>query len=141
MLVDKFKEIAEGLGWFFNYGDYHWQNLNDFEDDTELIEQSIAFLLLWKDREKHINDFNVVVAETFEGEFIMAVRSRIDDADHNSKYEQRIKQIENKTGAFSDLITDCDSLFIQYWKETEVENALDTNVDGIKVKFRIRHDL
>lgn len=141
MLVDKFKEIAEGLGWFFNYGDYHWQNLNDFEDDTSLENQKIAFLLLWKDRDKHLNDFNVVTAETFEGEFIMAVRSKFDDKDHNDKYEQRIKKIEEKSALFSNLITDCDSLFIKYWKETEVENALDTNVDGIKVKFRIRHEL
>lgn len=141
MLVNKFKTLCEGLDWFFDYGDYHWQNLNDLKDDTEAANQEIAFLLLWKDRDKTLNDYNEVTAETFEGEFLLVVRSKMDDPSHLDKYEKRISKVEDKAGTFQALISDCDNLFIKQWKESEVENVLDTNVDGLKVKFRIRHEL
>lgn len=141
MLVNKFKVLSEGLNWFFNYGDYSWQNLNDFRDDCDQENQSIAFLLLWKDREKIFNDHNAITAEVFEGEFLLVVRSRMDDRDHNQKYEKRISKVEAKADTFQELISDCDNLFIKYWKETEIENVFDTNVDGLKIRFKIKHEL
>lgn len=155
MLVKVFKDLCWGLGWFFNYGDYAWQNLNDFADDTICAdddgklpeplptgtEQGVKFLLLWKDREKVFNEFNVVTAHIFEGEFLLVVRSKMDDKDHNEKYEKRIKKMEDKVDSFQSCILDCDDFYIKMWKEVEVENELDTNVDGIKVRFKIRHEL
>jgi len=154
MLVDKFKDITTILGWYFNYGDYQWANLMDMFDDTitaendgELAEflpagipNKAYFLLLWKDREKAFSDFNRVISETFTGEFLLVERSRLDDRDHNYKYEVHIKKMEKNLDRFQEYISDCDNLHILSWIETEVENELDTNVDGIKVKFKIRHD-
>jgi len=154
MLVNKFKEIAESLGWHFNYGDYSWQNLQDMFDDTGTVDNdgllvenlpaglphNYYFLLLWKDREKEFNDFNEIVAEIFSGEFLLVERSNMDDPDYNFKYETHISRMENMLDDFQGHIQDCDGLQIKGWLETEVVNELDTNVDGIKVKFRIRHE-
>lgn len=141
MLVDKFKDIAESLNWFFNYGDYSWQNLNDLEDDTDQENQKINFLLLWKDADKKFNGFNALDSINYEGEFILAVRSKLDDIDHNSKYEQRIKKVEDCVESFTNKISVCDNMKIISWKETEVTNDFDTNVDGLKIRFRILYEL
>lgn len=141
MLVNKFKELCEGLDWFFNYGDYDWQNLIDLKDDIGDANQKVSFLLFWKDRTKAFNSFNVLISETFSGEFVLTERSDLDDKDYNYKYETHIAKMEANLDNYTVLISDCEGWFIESWVETEVSNLLDTNVDGIKVKFRIRHDI
>lgn len=144
MLVNKLREIAEAKGCTFNYGDYDWQNLNDFIDPNNNGDDEIApkyFLLLWKDRSKAFNDFNVLISETFTGEFILAERSDFGEKDYNYKYENHISKMESELDEFTVQISDCDDLVIESWNETEVSNVLDTNVDGIKVSFKIKHTI
>jgi hypothetical protein len=134
MIVNKLKELAEGAGYLFNYGSEDWQNLLDFEPGTK------AFLLLWKDHTKAFNGFNALISETFSGEFILCERSDFTEPDYNYKYEEHIAGLEAELDALTVGISDCDGLYIESWTEVEVSNMLDTNMDGLKVKFRIRHE-
>jgi hypothetical protein len=140
MIVDKLKNIAETLGFGWDYGSESWQNLNDFSNDTNEENQQVYFLLLYKDRDLKLNDFNQVEAETFSGDFILAVKSRFNQESYKEKYEDRIKQVEAKTETVLNQISDCEGLYVELWKEVEVSNAFDTNVDGLKISFRIRHE-
>ncbi len=141
MIVKQFKNIATLNSWEFNYGDYQWQNLKDLPNDTDNQQQQVYLLLLWKDVEKKFNEFNALVSETYEGEFLLVVRSELDDKDYNYKYEERIKKLEALSDNVSKGITHCEGFAIAYWKQSEVVNQFDTNVDGLKIKFRIKREL
>lgn len=141
IMIELFKNIATQLGYSFNYGSEDWQNLLDLQDDTAQANQAKHFLLLWKDRTKAFNGFNVLTSETFSGEFVLTERSDFGEKDYNYKYETHIAKMEAKLDNYTTLISDCEGWFIESWIETEVSNLLDTNIDGIKVKFRIRHDI
>lgn len=141
MLVNKFKEYCADLGWAFNYGNLNWQNLQDLEMEGAEPSDLTNFLLLYKDRIKAFTDFNVVASETFSGEFILCRRSEISEKDYNWKYSERISKLEADADLLQALISDCDNLFVEGWQEGEVSDILDTNMDGIKIAFRIRHEL
>jgi hypothetical protein len=142
MLVNKFKEYCESLNWVFNYGNYDWQNLIDIVNEvSEGVPPDGYFLLFYKDREKKFNQYNALQSETFTGEFIYAKQSDFTEKDYNFKYENRISQMETDLDNFHLLISDCIGLYIEAWSEAEVSNILDANFDGIKVKFRIRHEV
>lgn len=142
MLVNKFKEYCESLNWVFNYGNYDWQNLIDIVNEvSEGVPPDGYFLLLYKDREKKFNQYNALQSETFTGEFIYAKQSNFTEKDYNYKYNNRIGLMEIALDDFHLLISDCQGLYIESWTETEVSNILDANFDGIKVKFRIRHEV
>ncbi len=144
MIVERLRDIATLNSWVFNYGDYQWQNLLDLLNDNsedEENKQQVYLLLLWKDIEKKFNEFNALVSETYEGEFLLVVRSELQDEDYNFKYEERIKKLEALSENITQGITHCDGLYFEYWKQSEVVNQLDTNVDGLKIKFRIKREL
>ncbi len=141
MIVERLKNIATLNSWKFNYGDYQWQNLLDLLNDTENPQQQVYLLLLWKDVEKKFNEFNGLISETYEGEFLLVVRSELQDEDYNYKYEERIKELEALSESVTKGITHCEGFTIDYWKQSEVVNQLDTNVDGLKIKFRIKKEL
>lgn len=139
MLVEKFKEIANQERYHFDYGPSHWQNLNDFEDDTEKDweDRKKILLLLWKDREFKINEHGAVEEYIFTGEFIFSVRSKLSDGSYMFKYEEYIKRLEQSITKIFEQFNDCDGWVIYRWKEIEVTNEYDTNLDGLKVSFTI----
>ena len=141
MIVEKLKEISEANGWHWNYGLGHWQNLGDYETDSELpfVDRKKYFLLLWKDAVKKFDEYGTCIETSFDGEFFFGVRSSIDAADYNTKYDIHIKNLEVELEKFLDGISICDEFTIVSWKATEVENEYDTNLDGLKVKFMIDH--
>ncbi len=139
MIVDKLKEICEVNAWFFNYGKEHWQNLNDFKDDSENTGQCQQkyFLLIWKDRTFKLNDYSEIEGYSWEGEFVFCVRSKLSDKDQNQKYEQRVKYLESEIEKVFEHFGICDEWEVKSWKELEVYDSYDTNVDGLKVRFKI----
>ena len=143
MLVERLKEACDSIGWNFNYGRGHWQNLNDFPDDSQypFPQRAKYFLLLWKDRDFKINDYGAVVGYSFEGEVVLCVRSKISDADYNFKYEEHIKNLEIEAEKLFEDFTSCEEWTMKRWKEIEVENEYDTNLDGLKVRFTVEFNL
>lgn len=142
MLVEKFKEICLQGSWQFNYGAGHWQNVQDFKDDSDLDFENRKkyFLLLWQDREVLLNEYGAVIGYEFTGESVFCVRSKISDEDYNYKYEAHIKNLRNEISKIFNSVNTCEEWTIKRWKEVEVENEYDTNVDGLKIEFTFRYD-
>lgn len=143
MLVERLKEACDSIGWNFNYGRGHWQNLNDFPDDGNkpFALREKYFLLLWKDRDFKINNYGAVVGYSFEGEAVLCVRSKISDKDYNFKYEEHIKNLEIEAEKLFEDFTICEDWTLKRWKEIEVENEYDTNMDGLKVRFTVEFEI
>lgn len=141
MIVDDLKTLTTNLGWNFNYGSGEWQNLSDYPTDDQLpfAQRKKYFLLLWKDTIKSFDDFGTVTSNTYDGEFIMAVKSSMSDSDYNKKYDVHIKNIEIEIEKLIDSINLCSTFQLKSWKSTEVYNQYDTNVDGLKVKFTVTY--
>lgn len=147
MLVESLKQIvsqfvAQGLKWNFNYGKDHWQNTANYPDDAELpfAERQKYLLLLWKDRTFAVNKHGAVTGYTFDGEMVLLVRSKISDPTYDYKYETHIKNLETETEKLFNAIPDCDGWTIKAWKETEVENLYDANMDGLKIRFTFEYE-
>lgn len=143
MLVESLKEIVSNLPtWNFNYGKDHWQNLGDYPEDAELpfVDRQKYLLLLWKDRTFAVNKHGAVTGYTFDGEMVLLVRSKISDPTYDYKYETHIKNLETETERLFNAIPDCEGWTIKSWKEIEVENEFDTNMDGLKIRFTFEYE-
>ncbi len=143
MIVQQIKQIAEGLGYTFNYGVGAWQNLVDHEDDSDLpvSERQIHVKLWYVDREKNFNEFGSEVSEkNYSGMFMIGVRSRIDDEDYSYKFENHIfpllAEAADKICVGLDF---CDGWSWKSWRMKEFHNELDTNMDGWKVEFTAKN--
>lgn len=147
MLVERLEEMVEDFNvstlpqkiWYFNYGKEYWQNLQDLPNDAELPfpERRKYVLLLWQDVDPKFNEFGVVESNTITGEMLLVVRSNISDADYNFKYQTHIKNLHAESSNMIENFTICDEWLIKRWKQIEVENAFDTNLDGLKIQFTL----
>lgn len=150
MLVERIQEIVGNINsanenelYHFNYGAAHWQNVNDFPDDGELPfeERNKYVLLLWQDRDKKFNEYGSLTGYEFTGEMLLVVRSQIMDADYNDKYERHIKDLYAESDKMDSDFNSCEEWLVTRWKEIEVENVYDTNVDGLKILFTLTYNL
>jgi hypothetical protein len=141
MLVDRLENICEDLGFTFTYGKEHWQNLSDFKNDADQIWEyrKKHLLLLYVKSKKTIDEYNNIVGEEYTGEFVLSVRGKLDDPTYQYKYEHNIKALEYEIRKLFKSFTVCEqeNWQIKSWSETEVENMLDTTLDGKKVSFQI----
>jgi len=142
MLVKSIKEIAENLNWKFDYGKDYWQNRGDYADDGNLpFEERKKYLsLLWKDRDFVINKHGGIEGYVFFGEMLLLVRSRISDPTYQYKYQTHIEKLEACAELLYQEFNDCDGWKIKAWKEIEVSNVYDTNMDGLKINFTMEYD-
>ncbi len=143
MLVEKIKSIAETVfNWKFDYGKDYWQNRGDYPDDSLLPfeEREKYLLLLWKDRDKIKNKHGATVGFNFTGSMLLMVRSKFDDPNYQYKYDTHIKNLEALADQLEEQFFECDDWTVKSWKEIEVENQFDTNMDGLKINFTIEYD-
>jgi hypothetical protein len=144
MIVELLKYHSTLLDYTFTYGRMHWQNLNDFECDHQLSfdQRKKHLLLLYVDDNTTFNEHNSANKVTYDFEFILAVKSKITDPDYEFKYETHIKNLKSEVNQLiEDKIAHCaDGLTLNSYKTSEVENLLDTNLDGLKVKVSLTID-
>ena len=154
MLVENLKGIVNNFNskipvatpqlgrWNFNYGKEYCQNLEDYPLDAELPfpDRQKYLLLLWKDRDFDINKHGAVTGYRYDGEMVLLVRSKLSDPSYEYKYETHIKNLEAQSEKLFNAFLDCDGWTIKLWKEIEVENAFDTNMDGLKIKFSLEYE-
>lgn len=142
MLVESIKEIVNQFKWTFKYGNDYWQNRGDYPNDELLpfAERQKYLFLLWKDRGFIINKHGAINGTKYDGEMVLLVRSKISDPTYDYKYETHIKNLEAESERLYNSFSDCDGWTITAWKETEVENEYDTNMDGLKIKFTIEYE-
>ncbi len=141
MLVEKLKQIAQTNDWKFNYGPDGWQNLGDYQlDDNKPFEERNKYLLLlWKDKTNRLNIHAGIDGYTFDGEFVFLVRSKMSDPSYAYKHETHIKNLEPLTELICNSFDPCDRWTVKAWKEIEVTDAYDANMDGLKIKFTIQY--
>lgn len=147
MLVERLEELIDDFNfptdpvklWHFNYGKEYWQNLQDLPNDAEIpfAERNKYVLLLWQDVDPKFNEFGVVESNTITGELLLMVRSKISDEDYNYKYQTHIKNLHAESANMVENFSVCDDWLIKRWKQIEVENAFDTNLDGLKIQFTL----
>jgi hypothetical protein len=149
MLVEKLKGIIDEFNqrepnqtnniWNFCYGNNEWQNLGDYPQDNNIdfALRKKYLLLLWKDRECILNNFGSIQGFTFTGDMILSVRSKISDPTYIYKYEQHIKNLHSISDNILNMFSHCDGFLIKRWKESEVIDAFDANMDGLKISFTI----
>lgn len=142
MLIEKLKSIAEVKEWDWCYGKDHWQNLTDAANDEQKpFEERVKFLkLLWKDKESKLDSYGTTTGYTYYGEMLLLVRSKISDQDYNYKYETHIKNLEELSEDMKNNFDICEEWTLRKWKEIEVENIYDANMDGLKIQFTIDYD-
>lgn len=151
MLAERIKQIVSDFNqgipedeqlWHYNYGGAHWQNKLDLPKDEELpfAERNKYLLLLWQDRDKKKNEFGATDGYTFTGELLLLVRSKLSDEDYNYKYETHIKHLYAESDNVEDSINVCEEWMVTRWKEIEVENVYDTNLDGLKIQFTLTYE-
>lgn len=142
-MVDFLKDISKKLNYHFCYGKMHWQNLGDFPLQYDMLweERKKYFHLIFVNRTNQFNDFNAIDTINFEGTFILSVRSKITDQDYEFKHEHNIKGLQLEIESILKNITACSSMQITRWKETEVEDMFDANLDGLKIDFTIKENI
>lgn len=149
MLTEKLKQVIlelnnnEPIGfrdlWTFVYGNNEWQNLGDYPNDENIsFEQRKKYLLLlWQDREHILSDNGSIIGWTFSGDAILSLRSKLSDPTYEYKYETHIKNLYGVSERIVNMFGDCDNYVIKRWKEVEVSDMYDTNMDGLKLSFTI----
>lgn len=139
MIVEEFKRIAEECGYIFNYGEPHWQNLLDSEDDTDKEKDcKNTFLLLWEYTEilsSRPDSFGHISKAQYNGVFTLSFRSRIDDKDFNYKEDKHFKPLRECLDKVNSSLDACGYNF-----ESQVikkyENILDDNHDLLHITFK-----
>jgi hypothetical protein len=151
MLVESLKQIINQFNlnipvstplkgkWNFNYGKEYWQNLQEcvFDGELPFLERQKYLWLYYVDRNFIINSAGAIQGYTFDGAMVLLVRSKISEKDYNYKYETHIKNIKAQSEKLFNSFSDCDGFLIKSWREIEVHDEFDTNMDGIKINFTI----
>jgi hypothetical protein len=131
-LVGILQTYAEGLDWFFSYGNKANQNL--LVSDRE--EDKIYFLLDPITRDKTKSQYGGDGEVTFSGQFLLAVKSNLDMV-YPQRYQENIKPLLSNLESLEDLI-DCSDYEITQWSVIDVINQLDVNTDGLVITFKIK---
>ncbi|MBW2961283.1 hypothetical protein [Mesonia aestuariivivens] len=142
MIVDYTEQFAENnLGYKFQYGAEHWQNLIDAEDDTSIpFEEKQKYLLfLWHDEEDKLNEHGATEALTYTGEFLLMVRSKLSDESQETKYKDAVRYLKGEASKVLEGYLNCDGYTVKRWKKIEVYDEFDTNMDGLKIQFTIEY--
>jgi len=160
-IVGVFNGYTDTLGWYFTYGNKSNQNLLQ----SDMINDAIYFLLDPVTRSDVPSRFGGVAKTEFTGSFMLVVKSDLDNTYDNTntdemfrvsvlgdggvyeenvcnvtkktgKYELNIKPLLNKLELLKNII-ECDNYNIDNWTIIDVIDALDVNMDGLIVTYKI----
>lgn len=138
-IVDYTEALATTLGYQYQYGQMHWQNLIDAAEDTEMpfADKKKYLLFLWHDEEDTINEHGGCEGQTITGELLLMVRSQLSDESQETKYRDAVKHLKTVSNNVRDAYVDCDKFRVKNWRKIEVYDEFDTNMDGLKIRFTI----
>jgi hypothetical protein len=127
-------------GWLFSYGNASNRNL--LSSDTAAGQ--IYVLLDPVRRSVSSSEYGGDGNYTFQGSFMMVVKSDRDQQYHNQKdqlsstgkYEQNIKPLLDDADSFKKEV-DCSNLDIGQWDIIDLVDVLDVNLDGILISYRV----
>lgn len=135
------KEILEALaaaqGWIFDYGRADYHNLFNGIDNKGVTHVFLDPV----ERSKKRDDNGTVESLTYSGSFMMLYSSDIDEEGYNKRYLDYIKPIIDSQVEIVETELICNQeATIEEWKELEVINLFDQNLDGIVITYRISID-
>ena len=139
-IVGILENYSGTLGWSFSYGNKANNNLLQ----SNKVENQIYFLLDPVTRTKNKSEFGGNGRISFNGQFLLVVKSNLDNVYHNQKdkvktdgkYEKNIKPLLTQLELLENEL-DCSDYQIEEWSIVDAVNALDVNTDGLVVTFRI----
>ncbi|OAB78786.1 hypothetical protein [Cochleicola gelatinilyticus] len=127
------KQVAEDNKYPFLYARTDYQNLYN---ELEQVDTPHIFLDPVQIDES-FGDYNEVEETTYIGSFTILVSSDIDE-DYDYKYLNHIKPVAKEGAIVIKEALRCEGKFtINNWRETEVVNAFDYNLDGLVIRFNI----
>ncbi len=135
-------QVEDTLEWYFSYGNAANRNLlsSDLEPDK------LYFLMDTIVRDKTFGEFGGTGDVTFTGNFMLVVKSDLDNVYDNQKgvaftdgkYEKNIRPIiETSLVSFEDYVN-CSDYEITAWSFIDAVNMLDANLDGVIVTFTVK---
>lgn len=162
-IVDVFERYANSYGWRFSYGNKANQNLLQ----SNLIDNEIYMILDPVTRLRASSEYGGRGEQTFNGSFLLVVKSTIDQVYHNQtnqdtyrnrvvskggvlvdnecaenivlgKYIENIKPLLNTEIIKLEDDIDCSSYERLSWSIVDIVNALDVNTDGIVVTYSLK---
>lgn len=141
-IVEVFSGYCDELEWNFSYGNA--ANLNLLRSNA--LTDDVYFLLDPVTRVKEKGQYGGTGLVTFNGSFMVVVKSTLDNVYHNQKevnssdgkYEKNIKPLLTDGLDSLESLIDCSEYQINNWSIIDVINALDVNLDGVIVTFEIQ---
>ena len=132
------EDHATTLGWQFSYGNKANQNLLI----SDKVSDRIYLILDPVTRVKAKSENGGIGEITFNGSFLLLVKSNLDNVYHNQKnkdktegkYEKNIKPLLDGLESLESLI-DCSDVQILSWSVIDAINVFDANTDGIIVTY------
>lgn len=136
-MYDLLKAIATANSYNFVYGRSDFQNLAD-DMDTGLVYIFLDPVAT----DKVYDDFNRVEAKTYSGAFTLLVSSDIDKGDYEQRYIDEIKPlIDGALVVIEDALKCGGSINFNTWRELEVINLFDYNLDGLSITYNVTEDV
>lgn len=130
------KAIADAqtpTAWSFIYARKDFANLHDE------LETGVPYIFLDPvSKESVFDDANVETDVTYSGTFMVLVSSDIDKGDYNQRYIDQIKPLI--VGALATIKSELKcvgSIDFNSWREVEIINVFDYNLDGIVVTYNL----
>lgn len=132
-LVEIIEGHCETLDWSFTYGNKANQNLLE----SDLVVDKIYLLLDPVTRVKEKTEFGGTASITFNGDFLLLVKSDLDDI-YSNKYEDNIKPLLVNSLQLLEDVIDCSDYEILTWTIRDTINVNDFNGDGVIVTYSIK---
>lgn len=133
-MYELIKTICTTNNWYFQYSRSDYSNLFD---EIEVAGKPHVFLDPVQ-IETIFDEFNSPTLKTYTGSFMILVSSDVDDEDYDKKYQDHIKPIINNTLVTIKDAIQCDGdMSFNLWREVEVINLFDYNLDGILITYSI----
>lgn len=159
-IVEVFEKYCNELGWRLSYGNQANQNLlqSDLTNDIYMLLDPVK-------RIKAFSEFGGSGYKSFEGSFLLVVKSNLDQTYYNQteeeKYKNRVDSIEGSVyeyfegfaeGKYNsnikplleielpklEEIINCSDYQIMNWSVLDVTDIFDANLDGIIVNFNLK---
>lgn len=137
-LADLIESTAATEGYIYDYGLQHWININDRPYDSDRANSQIYCFMLWQDEQYGLNGFSAIETVTEVGEFMLVIRSEINDQDYKYKYNNGIRRLKDEARKFCEALANCTGYDVLDYGVVEMENQLDSNFDGVKVRIKTK---
>jgi len=133
-MYDVLKTIATINNWVFQYARKDYANLFD---EAEQIGVPHIFLDPVQ-IDTVFDEFNEPISTSYEGSFMCLVSSDIDEENYDYKYQTHIKPLATTAlNNIKDYVRCNTDISITNWREVEVINVFDYNLDGILVTYKL----